>query len=153
VARLRGRRRGVSATAKARSGFPWLTIRAAGNARYQPRFPNRTVPTVPTLVRTPSGDELDAADPALARTRAGVRVIKQDRGVFDTDPLSLRPRRPCRPLPPGRARPWRPDGSGPTPGGGGLGPGFPEDTWVGRVLRVGPCGCGDPVTALRDGHH
>ena len=44
----------------------------------------------PVLVRTPSGTELDVADPALAaELGAGVRVIKQNRGVFDTMPLSL----------------------------------------------------------------
>lgn len=43
-----------------------------------------------TLVRTPSGGELDVADSALAAELGpAVRVIKQDRGVFDTLPLSL----------------------------------------------------------------
>jgi uncharacterized protein len=41
-------------------------------------------------VRTPDGSELDVADPALAAELGpGVRVIKQERGVFDTMPLSL----------------------------------------------------------------
>ena len=43
-----------------------------------------------TLVRTPAGEELDVIDPALAASLGSdVRVIKQDRGVFDAMPLSL----------------------------------------------------------------
>ncbi|MEO5580828.1 MAG: MOSC domain-containing protein, partial [Gemmatimonadaceae bacterium] len=46
--------------------------------------------TSPVTVRTPSGHDLDVADPALAaELGAGVRSIKQDRGVFDTMPLAL----------------------------------------------------------------
>src|SRR5262252_3140190 len=75
-----------------RSGFPWLTIREhAELARYRPRFaePDRPAASA-TLVRTPSGDTLDVADAALAAELGpGVRVIKQDRGIFDTMPLSL----------------------------------------------------------------
>jgi hypothetical protein len=42
------------------------------------------------MVRTPSGDEFDVVDPALAAELGdGVRVIKQDRGIFDTMPLSV----------------------------------------------------------------
>ena len=42
------------------------------------------------VVRRPGGDELDVLDPALAASLGdGVRVIKQDRGVFDAMPLSL----------------------------------------------------------------
>lgn len=75
-----------------RSGFPWLTIRERPElAYYQPRFAEPDRPNAsPTLVRTPSGGELDVADPALAAELGpGIRVIKQDRGVFDTMPLSL----------------------------------------------------------------
>src|SRR5690242_8584500 len=75
-----------------RSGFPWLTIRELPEmARYRPRFaePDRPNGSL-TLVRTPSGGEFDVADPALAAELGpGVRVIKQDRGIFDTMPLSL----------------------------------------------------------------
>ena len=75
-----------------RSGFPWLTIRERPEmARYRPFYTERARPNAsPTLVRTPSGGELDVAAPALAAELGpGVRVIKQDRGVFDTMPLSL----------------------------------------------------------------
>src|SRR5215467_12887270 len=75
-----------------RSGFPWLTIRERPElAHYRPRFAEPERPGVsPVLVRTPWGGELDVADPALAAELGpGVRVIKQDRGIFDTMPLSL----------------------------------------------------------------
>jgi uncharacterized protein len=124
-----------------RSGFPWLTIREQPEmARYRPRFaePDRPNGSL-TLVRTPSGSELDAADPALAAELGPeVRVIKQDRGVFDTMPLSLLTTQTLDGL--GRlagavlaAERFRPNllveaASGPE---------FPEDSWVGRVLRVG----------------
>src|SRR6202161_3834211 len=67
-----------------RSGFPWLTIRQYPEmARYRPRFaaPERPDASA-TLVRTPSGDELDVASPELAaELGTGVPVIKQNRGV------------------------------------------------------------------------
>jgi len=123
-----------------RSGFPWLTIRERPElAHYRPRFAEPDRPNAsPTLVRTPCGGELDVADPALAaELGAGVRVIKQDRGVFDTMPLSLLTTQTLAGL--GRlvgtdlaAARFRPnllvEASGRD---------FPEDAWVGRVLRIG----------------
>jgi uncharacterized protein len=123
-----------------RSGFPWLTIRERPElAHYRPRLAEPDRPNAsPTLVRTPCGDELDVADPALAAELGpGVRVIKQDRGVFDTMPLSLLTTQTLAGL--GRlvgtdlavAR-FRPnllvEASGRH---------FPEDAWVGQVLRIG----------------
>src|SRR5689334_21922860 len=127
---------------QARSGFPWLTIRERPDmARYRPRFAEPDRPNAsPTLVRTPSGGELDAADPALAAELGpGVHVIKQDRGVFDTMPLSLLTTQAVAGL--SRmagaaalaAERFRPNLLVEATSG----PGFPEDTWVGRVLRVG----------------
>jgi predicted enzyme related to lactoylglutathione lyase len=75
-----------------RSGFPWLTIRErADMGHHRPVFADPSRPNASvTLIRTPDGEELDVVDPALAaRLGDGVRVIKQDRGVFDTAPLSL----------------------------------------------------------------
>jgi len=72
---------------QARSGFPWLTMRERPElARYRPRFEDPGRPDASTtLVRTPGGGELDVAGPALAAELGpGVRVIKQNRGVFDT---------------------------------------------------------------------
>src|SRR5579863_9879858 len=75
-----------------RNGFPWLTMRELPElALYRPRFADPDRPDASlVLVRTPSGAELDVADPALAAELGpGVRVIKQNRGIFDTMPLSL----------------------------------------------------------------
>jgi uncharacterized protein len=123
-----------------RSGFPWLTIREQPElAHYRPRFAKPDRPNASlTLVRTPSGDELDVADPALAAELGpGVRVIKQDRGVFDTLPLSLLTTQTLAGL--GRlvgtdlaAQRFRPNLVVDARGGD-----FPEDGWVGRVLRIG----------------
>jgi uncharacterized protein len=123
-----------------RSGFPWLTIRERPElAHYRPRFAEPDRPNASlTLVRTPSGDELDVADPALAAELGpGVRVIKQDRGVFDTLPLSLLTTQTLDGL--GRmvgtdlaAQRFRPNlviDAG--------GRGFPEDGWVGGMLSIG----------------
>lgn len=75
-----------------RSGFPWLTIRErSAMALYEPFFvePDRPDES-PTRVSTPWGDELDVADPLLAEELGtGVGLIKQNRGVFDSKPLSL----------------------------------------------------------------
>jgi uncharacterized protein len=123
-----------------RSGFPWLTIRQRPElARYQPRFADPDRPDAsPVLVRTPRGGELDVADPALAAELGpGVRVIKQDRGVFDTMPLSLLTTQTVASL--GRL-------AGASLAAGRFRPNllveaceddFPEDTWVGRVVRIG----------------
>ena len=128
-----------------RSGFPWLTIRELPElAHYRPRFAEPGRPNAsPVLVRTPSGGELDVVDPALAAELGpGVRVIKCDRGIFDTMPLSLLTTQSLAGLA---------GLTGCEPGGAGLAPGrfrpnllvqacageFPEDAWVGRVLRIG----------------
>jgi len=124
-----------------RSGFPWLTIRE--NPRmwsYQPRLadPGRPNASV-TLVRTPSGAELDVTDPALAEELGhGARVLRQDRGIFDTFPLSLITTQTIRaigemagaPLDPLRFRPnLLVDAVSGEP--------FSEDAWVGAVLIAG----------------
>ncbi|HEY1920006.1 MAG TPA: MOSC domain-containing protein [Streptosporangiaceae bacterium] len=91
------------------NGFPWLTIRQRPElAHYRPRFAEPDRPDASTvLVRTPGGDELDVADPALAGLG---RLAGAD-------------------LTAGRFRPnLLVDARG---------PGFPEDAWVGRVLRIG----------------
>jgi hypothetical protein len=123
-----------------RSGFPWLTMRERPEmAHYRPRFaePGR-LNASPVLVRTPGGGEFDVADPALAAEFGpGVRVIKQDRGVFDTMPLSLLTKQTLAglgrladaDLTSGRFRPNLVVDA--------CGRDFPEDTWVGRVLRIG----------------
>jgi uncharacterized protein YcbX len=90
-------------------------------------------------VRTPAGAELDVIDPALAvELGDGVRVIKQNRGVFDTMPLSLVStqtlaalgERAGRELDPLRFRPnLLVTAADAAP--------FQEEAWVGAVLRIG----------------
>ena len=131
------------------SGFPWLTIRDRPEmALYRPHFAEPDRPDASqTLVRTPSGAELDVAEPALASELGpGVRVIKQSRGIFDTMPLSLLSKQTVSSL--GRlvgadltAVRFRPnivvdvDGDVDVDGSGSGD--FPEDSWIGRILRVG----------------
>lgn len=132
-----------------RSGFPWLTIRERPNLwQYRPRFAEPDRPNAsPTLVRTPSGDEFDIVDPALAAELApasgpGVHVMKQDRGLFDVAPLALITTQTVaglNALVGARAGPvldverFRPNLVIDAPGAGA----FPEDAWVGAVLWVG----------------
>ena len=124
-----------------RSGFPWLTLReVADMGQFTPHFDDQTAPdTSRTLVRTPEGDEYEVTDPALAaRLGDGVRVIKQDRGVFDAMPLSLISTSTVdgiaqlagRPLEVARFRPnllVKPD----------AGDAYPEDAWQGATLAIG----------------
>lgn len=109
-------------------------------ARYRPRFAQPHEPDKsPTVVRTPAGADLDVVDPALAAELGdGVRVIKQDRGVFDTLPLSLLTTQTLAAL---GARVdaqldvqrFRPNLLVAATGRAA----FPEDRWVGSVLRIG----------------
>jgi len=75
------------------SGFPWLTIRERPNmSHYKPSLLEPARPDKsPTVVHTPSGETFDVADPVLAAELCaeGARVIRHDRGVFDTFPLSI----------------------------------------------------------------
>jgi len=125
---------------QAHNGFPWLTIRERPElAHYRPRSADPARPDASaTSVRTPAGRELDVAAPALAAELGhGARVIKQHRGIFDTMPLSLVTTQTLAGL--GRlvgtdlapAR-FRPNLLVDAEGGD-----FPEDAWVGRVLRIG----------------
>ena len=125
----------------ARSGFPWLTIREKPEMRHFVPFfsdganPDKSV----TFVRTPGGEELEVVDPALAAALGGgVRVIKQDIGVFDTMPLSLISSQTIEAigaivgstLDPQRFRPnILVDATDGKP--------FAEDGWVGKILRMG----------------
>jgi uncharacterized protein YcbX len=123
------------------SGFPWLTIRERPDLTHhaasfaQPGDPDGS----PTMVRTPSGEELDVTDPGLAAMLGdGVRVMKQHRGIFDTLPLSLITTRTVDAVGAAvgddldvlRFRPnllVAPSGGEP----------FQEDGWIGHTLRLG----------------
>lgn len=124
------------------SGFPWLTLRERNDLNhYRPSFvePDRPDKS-PTVVRSPSGATFDVADPALAAELCPkeVRVIRQNRGIFDTFPLSVITTQTIDRL--GEmvgagldVQRFRPNilveaaSEGP----------FAEDGWVGCVLRIG----------------
>jgi len=124
------------------SGFPWLTLRERGDMnRYRPSFVDPSQPDKsPTIVQTPAGLIYDVTDPALAAELhpQGARVIKQDRGIFDSFPLSLITTQTIAALGEkvGAAldvQRFRPNilvaASEEAP--------FLEDSWVGCVLRIG----------------
>ncbi|MGH8177851.1 MAG: MOSC domain-containing protein, partial [Steroidobacter sp.] len=124
------------------SGFPWLTLREREDmSQYRPSFIDQAQPDKsPTIVRTPSGVVFDVTDPALGAELCapGAQVIKQNRGVFDTFPLSLITTQTIARL--GEmvgarleVQRFRPniliEAAEQAP--------FPEDSWVGCVLRIG----------------
>lgn len=128
------------------SGFPWFTLRERNDLNhYLPSFVDPSQPDKSAMrVRTPSGTEYDITDPKLAAelSASPIRLIKQDRGIFDTFPLSLITAQTIarlsemtgqmadKPLQVERFRPnLLIDAFDSTP--------FCEDTWVGRVLRIG----------------
>jgi uncharacterized protein YcbX len=122
------------------SGFPWLTLRERPDMHhYRSSFLDPTNPDKSaTVVRTPSGAEFDVSDPAIAMELGAACVIRQNRGIFDTFPLSLITIETIaqlgewigtslgvarfRPNILVKARSGRP---------------FAEDDWVGRVLHIG----------------
>jgi uncharacterized protein YcbX len=124
------------------SGFPWFTLRQHSALRdYRPRYVDPSIPDKSqTVVQTPSGGEFDIADPALrAEMRSSeLQVIRQDRGIFDTFPLALITTQTIASLAATvgisldvqRFRPnFLIEAIGDTP--------YPEDDWVGSVLRIG----------------
>ena len=124
------------------SGFPWLTLRERADLNhYHPAFVDPLQPDKSaTLVRTPAGVTFDVTDPALAAELypQGVRVIKQNVGIFDTFPLSLVTTQTLArlgemvgtPLDVARFRPnILMEASDAAP--------FQEDDWVGRTLNIG----------------
>lgn len=124
------------------SGFPWLTLRERGDlSHYRPSFVEPARPDKsPLVVRTPSGDVFDVADSALWEELYpnGVRLIKQDRGIFDTFPLSLITTQTIDRLAETvgtqlDVRRFRPNILVEAADAAV----FPEDRWVGCVLRIG----------------
>ncbi len=124
------------------SGFPWFTLRERHDlSEYLPSFSEPDRPdSSDTVVRTPTGGSYDVADPALAMELSDepLRVIRQDRGIFDTFPLSLITTQTVAKL--GdlvgaelEARRFRPnllvEATDDEP--------FQEDDWVGDLLRIG----------------
>jgi hypothetical protein len=123
------------------NGFPWLTIRQQPQMwHYQPAFAEPDRPDASrTVVRTPGGAEFDVQDPKLAiELGDGVRIMKQNRGIFDVLPLSLMTTQTVRSLgalagtrlDPVRFRPnLVVEAIGDAP--------YPEDAWVGSVVQIG----------------
>lgn len=126
----------------ATSGFPWLTLRERNDmngyrpALAEPDRPDRSA----VQVTTPSGVVRDMTDPTLAAELypGGATAIRQDRGTFDTFPLSLISTQTIASL--GASvemtldvRRFRPNLVVCATGDAS----FPEDEWVGCVLRVG----------------
>jgi uncharacterized protein len=149
------------------NGFPWFTIRQRPDlARYQPSFQEPERPDHSrALVRTPSGAEFDVVDPALAAELGdGVRLIKQDRGIYDWLPLSLITIQTIAGLGALTGRELEVQRFRPNLVVDSLtGEAFDEDAWVGRTLRIGTLlmrvderdpRCviisTDPVTGVRD---
>jgi uncharacterized protein YcbX len=125
------------------SGFPWLTIRERPDLwHYQPSFVEPERPDASaTRVRTPGGVDFEVQDPALAAELGpGVRVIRQHRGVFDVAPLSLITTRTVASLGASLAMPLRVERFRPNlviEPADDVTDDFPEDAWVGAVVRVG----------------
>ncbi len=124
------------------SGFPWLTLRERQDMNhYAPSFVDPSRPDNSSLmVTTPSAAVFDLVDEALAAELhpSGARIIKQDRGIFDTFPLSLITTQTISRLGervgvPLDVRRFRPnilvEAADDCE--------FPEDRWVGSVLRIG----------------
>ncbi len=126
------------------NGLPWLTLRQRNDLNdYHPYWVEPERPDASAvIVRTPTGARLDVTAPALAAELGhGVRVMKLDRGTFDTMPLSLISTRSIdsigglldTDLDVRRFRPnlvIEPFGEA----------AFPEDEWVGGVLTMGAAG-------------
>ncbi len=136
------RRWAFARSGETQSGFPWLTLRERRDmSHYQPSFVEPARPDQsPTVVRTPAGALFDVTDPALAQELhpAGARSIKYDRGVFDTFPLSLISTQTLDSLSrtvgmPLEINRFRPNILVEAIDGGA----YPEDRWLGHVLRIG----------------
>jgi uncharacterized protein YcbX len=125
-----------------KSDFPWLTIRERNDLNhYKPSFIDEKNPDKSdTQVMTPSGGLYNITDPALAHELYpnGTRVIKQNRGIFDTFPLSLITTQTIKSLntstgtelAPERFRPnFLVEAIDDEP--------YPEDCWIGKTLCIG----------------
>jgi len=123
------------------NGFPWLTLRQRNDLNaYRPHWTRPSHPDASAVtVLTPAGAQLDVTSPQLAsELGAGVRVMKLDRGAFDSMPLSVITTRSVENV--GELMGtdlnvlrFRPNLVIEALGEGA----FPEDAWVGRALTIG----------------
>ncbi len=134
------RRWGFVRPGRVESGFPWLTIRERPEmtllrpALLDPERPDAAA----TVVHTPEGTFPVTDQRLAALLGGGVQVMKHNRGLFDTLPLSLMTTQTVASI--GAvvgseldARRFRPNlvvaALGDEP--------YPEDGWVGSVLEIG----------------
>ena len=123
------------------SGFPWLTIRQRPDLwGYRPVLVDGQRPDGSRVdVRTPDGEVVSLPDLVQAeRFGPGVRVMKIDRGVFDVSPVSILTTQTVRALSEVVGSEldvlrFRPN----IVVEATVGSGYPEDAWVGSVLRIG----------------
>ncbi|MGI8785796.1 MAG: MOSC domain-containing protein [Acidobacteriota bacterium] len=122
-------------------GFPWLTAsKVPSLILYQPYCaPAAGDTTLPTLVRTPAGEELELEGDTLRRELAtaygaDVRLMHLNQGTFDEAPLSLITTATVKSIAHTTdARRFRPNILVETAQDAV----FPEDQWVGRLVAFG----------------
>jgi len=126
---------------KAAFGFPWLTLRERPDMnRFRPAYvdPDKANQS-PVTVQLESNKQIELLDPAFVRELGdNLRILKLFRGTFDVMPLSLITTQTIAGIGSALGDPvdvhrFRPnllvEAAGDEP--------FPEDTWVGGVLRIG----------------
>jgi len=134
------RRWAIFRDTKAEFGFPWLTLRERPDMnRFRPSYVDPDKANQSTVAVQSGEHQVELLDPAFVREFGDdLRVIKLFRGAFDVMPLSLITTRTIAsigasigdPVDVHRFRPnllVEADGDEP----------FPEDAWVGGVLRIG----------------
>ncbi len=122
--------------------FPWLTIRERNDLmHFSPTFEEPDRPDQSSvIIQSPTGERYQISDADLANRLFpdGARLIKQNRGIYDTFPLSMITTQSIKQigdrlgseLSPQRFRPnFLVDAIENVP--------FPEDSWVSHVLRIG----------------
>jgi len=141
---LEGDRRFAFRRLDARGEFPWLTAsQVPALVLYAPRRGDEDGEELPTLVRTPEGEDLELLGDALAaqiagRTGGAVQAMQLKHGVFDEFPISVITSATVREVSrlagtSADARRFRPNilvrSTRAVP--------FEEDDWVGSVLTFG----------------
>jgi len=135
------RRWAVCRDDKAAFGFPWLTLRERPDMnRFRPTYvqPDKANQS-PVTVRLESGKQIELLEPTFVRELGdNLRIMKLYRGTFDVMPLSLITTRTIANIGSSLGDPvdvqrFRPNLLVEAAGDEQ----FPEDAWVGGVLRIG----------------
>ena len=132
-----GDRRHAFVQSNNRSDFPWLTIREVpALTTYVPSLRDGSV-----TVRTPAGRELDVASPELAEELSAygrlAHLLHSGRGLFDAFPVSVISLQTVEALSALVGRPLEPLRFRPNIVIDAPGLEFPEETWIGREVRIG----------------